>query len=324
MFGPEARWTRRVFAPAAALMAWLKYAQKFVLIAIVLLAPLAFVVKSYLDVQSRDTAFAVKERVGLVYLKPVTELLARVVRARTLAVGLAAHEVGQSTFEAARAQVLAAAAAVDGVRAAGVTLGLTGPWATVKQQLDAVTSAPVTTPHEALTDYSEVTTAIESLIGADGNNSNMILDPDNDSYYIMDAVLNRLTVLIDSAGRAGDLQSVIASGGTPTLAKRLTLEDLKGTIATTLSNSDPDYASALQNTKDTALRGQLSGPMAALDNSLGAVSASLTAAVYGSPNGPAASRLASVAEVDAMTLDRRSLPALDHLLAQRIAGFDSN
>jgi len=52
-------------------MGRLRYAQKFLLIGVVLIAPLGFVVKSYLDVQSRDRAFAAKERVGVVYLRPL-------------------------------------------------------------------------------------------------------------------------------------------------------------------------------------------------------------------------------------------------------------
>ena len=109
----------------------------------------------------------------------------------------------------------------------------------------------------------------------------MILDPDNDSYYVMDAVLNRLTVLMDSAGQAGDLQTVIAATGTPTLAKRLTLEDLKGTILTQLSNSDPDYASALANTQYGAMKGLLTTPLAKFDAALKAVTAQVSTAVQG-------------------------------------------
>jgi hypothetical protein len=43
---------RRGFAPSTSLMGRLKYAQKFVLIGIVLIAPLGYVMKSYLDQQS--------------------------------------------------------------------------------------------------------------------------------------------------------------------------------------------------------------------------------------------------------------------------------
>src|SRR5207248_10801787 len=66
-------WTRvveRGLNPAATLIGRLRFSQKFLLIGLVLVAPLAYVVFSYLGVQSRDTSFAAKERVGVVYLRP--------------------------------------------------------------------------------------------------------------------------------------------------------------------------------------------------------------------------------------------------------------
>jgi methyl-accepting chemotaxis protein len=314
---------RRAFSPAAKLIGRLRYWQKFVLIGFVLIAPLAYVVFSYLGVQNRDTAFAAKERVGVVYLTPATELLDRVVAARTLAVQVAAHKAEPSTIASARGQISAAIAQVDAVHGAGATLALNGQWATLKHQIQAVVAAPVSSPAKALADYDGLTIGIEGLIAADGNNSNMILDPDNDAYYVMDATLNRLTALVDLAGQAGDIQTAIAASRQTTLTKRLTLEDLKGTILTQLSNSDPDYASALHNTHYAAMNGLLSGPLAKFDNSMKAVTAQLSSAVQGTLDGATASRLGSTAEADAMALDAATLPVIDHLLAARIGGFDS-
>ncbi len=105
-------------------------------------------------------------------------------------------------------------------------------------------AAPTTAVKSAIAAV-DAARAADTTLGLN-DDSNTILDPDNDSYYLMDAVLNRLTLLIDSAWRAGDLQRVILASGHVTLAKRLAIEDLKGTILTTQANSDPDYAAALQ------------------------------------------------------------------------------
>lgn len=115
----SAKSIERAFAPASAVMARLKYAHKFLLVGVVLFAPLAFVVKSYLDVQSRDTAFAVKEQVGVVYLRPVTELLARVVAERALAVEVATHQANPFLLDRARGQINMAVSAVDSAQDAG-------------------------------------------------------------------------------------------------------------------------------------------------------------------------------------------------------------
>jgi methyl-accepting chemotaxis protein len=309
--------------PAAKLIGRLRYLQKFLLIGLVLVAPLGYVAVSYLGVQSRDTSFALKERVGVVYLRPTTELLAQLVEARALAVQAAAHKADPSGLAAARANVDQGIGGVDAAQAAGTTLGLNPQWAKLKGQIRTVLAAPLSTPAKTLAAYDGLTSGVESLIAADGNNSNMILDPDNDAYYVMDAVLNRLTLLIDSSGQAGDLQTAIAASHDATLDKRLELEDLKGTILTTLSNSDPDYASAFANTHYGAMKSLLSTPLAKFDASLKTVTDQLSSGVHGHLNGAAGSRLGASVRSNAMALDRASLPVIDHLLSTRIDGFDS-
>ena len=273
------RLIQRAFSPAASLMARLKYAQKFALIGLVLVAPLGFVVKTYLDQQSTQIAFSAKERVGVVYVKPATELLARLVAARALAVQVAAHEAPPATFAAARAQIATAVGQLDAAdHAVGSTLSVSSEWAALRHQLQSVTAAPVTTPQKALAGYSALTAGALKLIVDAGNNSNLILDPDLDSFYVMDSVINRLPSIVDSAGQAGDMQTAIKASGATTLLKRIDLAVLKGNLQTTQANTDANYATALQNTKDTALKPALSGPLTTVDGSLKAVSANLTAA----------------------------------------------
>ena len=55
-------------------------------------------------------------------------------------------------------------------------------------------------------------TAIRNLIGRVGDNSNLILDPDLDTYYLMDVVVNRLPQLTDIVYKAGALEAKEASG----------------------------------------------------------------------------------------------------------------
>ena len=52
----------KLFAPCEALMRRLKLGQKFALIAVVLVAPLAFVTYSYVSSQGKQEAFSTKER----------------------------------------------------------------------------------------------------------------------------------------------------------------------------------------------------------------------------------------------------------------------
>jgi methyl-accepting chemotaxis protein len=315
---------QRVLKPADRLISRLSYSQKFVLIGLALVLPLVWVAKSYVGVQSTSTAFATKESVGLVYLRPATQLLANVISTRTVAVQVAAHRAAAAQLDASRAQVASAIAGVDAVQGAGATLGLTHQWSALKQNLQSALSARVSTPAAAFSRYNGLTSAIESLIAQDGNNSNMILDPDSDSYYLMDAVLNRLPALIDTAGQAGDLQTVINADGAVTLDERLNLEDIKGAIAVILAgNAAPDYANAIQNTHYAGVKNQLSGPLAAVSSSTAAVSTQLTQAVRGNVNGAAASHLGAGVLASSLTLADSSRPVIGHLLDVRTAAFHS-
>jgi hypothetical protein len=75
-----------LFLPAVRLMGRLRYAYKIVLVPALLLVPLGLVTKGYVDIQGNQVSFSAKERDGLAYLKPLTELTARTVSARRLAV----------------------------------------------------------------------------------------------------------------------------------------------------------------------------------------------------------------------------------------------
>ena len=182
----------------------LRYWQKFLLIGLVLIAPLGYVVIAYLGVQSRDTSFAVKERVGVVYLRPATALLASVVDARARAVQVAAHKADRTALDSARAAASSRPSrGVDAAHAAGTTLALNAQMGNAEEPDPRRAGRTGRHPGQALAAYDGLTAGIESLIAADGNNSNMILDPDNDAYYVMDAVLNRLTLLMDASGPGG-------------------------------------------------------------------------------------------------------------------------
>ena len=58
----------------------LKLAQKFALIAVVLVAPLTFITYSYYVTQHKQVAFADRERAGTVAIRQMAELLAVVDR----------------------------------------------------------------------------------------------------------------------------------------------------------------------------------------------------------------------------------------------------
>ena len=291
---------QRVFAPAAAFIGRLKYAQKFLLIGLVLLAPLAFVGYTYLGQQGTQTAFSAKERVGVAYIRPLNALLGTLVQARAAVVAGAAVDKNAVTH---------AVAAVDAVSAQGAQLAVDGEWTKLKTQIATLPSGG--SPSTAYDAYGAATSAVQKVIVDAGNNSNLILDPDLDTFYLMDAFVNKLPLLVDTAGQAGDL--LHAQGAT--LASKIQLAVDKGVLAGNGAAMDAGFQTAFQNTKDATLQKNLGAGLATFDASAKQVDARLAAVVAGKA---AATGATQDAVGNGVSLAAAIAPRLDALIQVRM------
>src|ERR1700761_2357092 len=79
----------RATRPAAQFIGRLRYAQKFLLIGLVMGVPLVWVAFSYVGVQNSGISVATDEQLGVTYLAPATTLLTDLVSARGTAVQVA-------------------------------------------------------------------------------------------------------------------------------------------------------------------------------------------------------------------------------------------
>lgn len=181
---------RDFFAPAIRVMRRLRYPQKFALVGFFVLLPLIFLMSQYLAGINGDIAFAQKEQRGLVYNAPVFNLLEMVQRHGVLSL----VTDFQDARDAEQAQIEEVIAQVDRTdREFGVLLEVSDVWASfktswesLKADLPTLDAEQIAQRHIALSEH------LLSLITRSGNNSNLILDPDLDSYYLMDTVITKL------------------------------------------------------------------------------------------------------------------------------------
>jgi hypothetical protein len=168
--------------------------------------PLVFVSRAYVSEQRTQQEFSAKERVGLRYLAATTDVLDELIAARGSAVS-AAIEGAPSTK-----MPPPLAAAIDALDAAdardGDELGVRAKWAELRPSVAAV-ATKAGNPRSVFYGYSVVVDSIFALVTEVGDSSNLILDPDLDSYYVMDALLVQLPRLSDNAGRVADLQHLL-------------------------------------------------------------------------------------------------------------------
>ena len=186
---------RALFAPASALVGRLRFAQKFVVVGLVLLLPLGFVVRAYVDLQQAQIAFSARERIGVAYMLPLVALTAEVVQVRHRAVG------GSSGQRVDLDDDIATIDELD--RQHGELLGTTKQWRDTKFLLGLGRAASLS-PRSAFGAYNRAIDSLLALIVQVGDQSNLTLDPELDTYYLMDTLQFRLPLLLDTSGRTVD------------------------------------------------------------------------------------------------------------------------
>jgi signal transduction histidine kinase len=200
---------RWFLAPAVGLMNRLDYARKFALVSFVFAVPLGLMMYLWLAEIRDRLAFADKERAGVEYVVPLTRLLQRLQQHETHV----AASVARDAIDERRAAVEAAGREVAAVDARlGARLGTNERWRALAKQLERLPQG---------NDVSRTLVASSrALIAEVGDASNLILDPDLDSYYLMDAVVNRLPALLEDLGSIGSAVVVSRGGDAPSEERR--------------------------------------------------------------------------------------------------------
>jgi signal transduction histidine kinase/CheY-like chemotaxis protein len=182
-----------LLAPGVRLMSRLSYARKFVLISLLFAIPLALMMAVWLREISERIAFAEQERAGLEYVAALRQLLEPLERSRVLALVAGTDPVAAALLAEERARVAAATRDVDRVGArARSRLEIGDQWAPLRRGVTVSSVQP-----------GALIAATVRLMARVADASNLVLDPDLDTYYLMDAVVNRLPVLARHLGEVG-------------------------------------------------------------------------------------------------------------------------
>ncbi len=165
----------RLLTPMLFVTGRLRMSARLGVIMVILLVPGIVAAWSFTGVISSQIAFAARERAGVEVLAPALTTMASVVGGSsqdltTLQAAVAAHP--ELALGDALAKVRTAASGSDLSTAAG---------------------------------RAELASALADLITADGNNSNLILDPDLDSFYVMDAEVVQLPKALLAAASSAAL-----------------------------------------------------------------------------------------------------------------------
>ncbi len=307
---------RQLFNPAAGLLSRLRFAHKFALIGLVLVVAVAVVGRAYVQTQNAQIAFSAKERVGIRVIEPTGELLGSLALARAAAVR------GDDGLAERFAAVDETVGKVDAaVKADGAELGLEQDWAKLRDSIEATQGSLPEGVAERSEALGELTAGAAALIVKAGDTSNLILDPDLDSFYVMDALVTKAPGMLTGLADASD-QAVLAEvDAENALDHRIDLALTQGAVMSATSAGVGGLETSYEKTSDSKLESDLSGPAGEAAGAAEKAAEGLTALVR---DGDAAS--VDPAAIDAAIEQAAALhaalgPALDRLIETRIGGF---
>lgn len=183
---------RAIFAPAAGLMARLKFPQRFGLITLLFLLPLGIALFMLMSRIDRDMAFAENEMRGTAFLRPAHSLfrhtLADWLLSQSAARGL---DVNDQALEDNAAQIDRDFAALLSADARyGAAFGTTKIVEELEKEWDEFKTLPYTVDRQVR--YRPFALAVLELIATVGDESNLVLDSDLDTHYTMQALVSGL------------------------------------------------------------------------------------------------------------------------------------
>jgi diguanylate cyclase (GGDEF)-like protein len=299
--------------PATRLIGRLRYAHKFVVVGLVLLIPLGFVANAYVGLQRGQIAFSTKERQGIWLMGPLVALTTAVVTARHDAVVPFTHEA---------APVAAPLELVDRAdREVGSILGTTENWRAVRRLvLEAQNSSG--DARARFDAYNHVIDQLTELMVVVGDASKLTLDPDLDTYYLMDLLQFRLPALLDTAGRSAD-RTVLAATGTPGgyNAALIALGLDSGVLENTRQMMSRGVATICAKTADPRVRADIRATFDRMNATTTALSRELTDAVKAGLVTAVSPHAADQTRVAAAALATEAVRSLDDLLRTRIEHF---
>ncbi len=289
------------------------YRQQLLLVLACMAVPAPLLLRSFVTLSSADIDFARQERAGAEYLVPVYGLLEVAESARIEAI----TAERDSQIATGLDEALIAVDRVDAIH--GERLAVNDEWVVLRDELVVLAAQPLADRPATEAAWNEAATDVIDLAEAVIYSSNLVLDPEVDSYGLMDAAAVRHLELLHQMGD-GVTAEVFGLVATP--YRNVTAALIAGgALESSLSDMDTDYRTALAEANGP-FDDQLGESLAAADAALLAFEAELAVAA-GRRNVTEESAATLLALRDEATVALRALNAvtiaeLDRLLAQRI------
>jgi methyl-accepting chemotaxis protein len=285
----------------------LKIHWKLTLLTVLLLLPITLLAWLLITQSYQDINFAEKELEGNRYISLIRPLIARIAAGQTDIAVAQLGEIERLNTEIGKGMSLGDSA----------TLGFA-----------AVRSAATATVETKDAAASKAVTTLQNLITEVGDGSNLILDPDLDSFYTMDLVVVKTPNLESQIVEILNLARSLKNSKKVTISELANFERRIGEAAGTLDGAVDSLQRAVKGSNDGSLKVSLTGPFDEFRDATKTYLTGLSAfaeAAGGAP-GPSPTiedlaRQQATAESKASVFWETASKELDRLLTLRISGF---
>lgn len=200
-----------LWGPGVRLMGNMQFAAKALTICLMFMVPTAWLAWTYYSANHANIAFSAKERLGVEYNREIFPVINLAQQLRRDATVVAAGGA-PATLAAVKTQLQAAQARLAEVeKKLGAELSSAKAYTAVQKAFADTHSA--TGVDGVFKAHSEHIAALVALLTQVTDASNLTLDPDIDSYYLMDAAFFRTPDIVESSGKLRGLGLAIMKKG---------------------------------------------------------------------------------------------------------------
>jgi methyl-accepting chemotaxis protein len=190
-----------LWAPGAKLMGNVNFPAKALIISLIFLLPVALLGYFFVSAQNDQIAFSAKERVGVAAFEKLVPLNGNILQVRAITRAVMGGYEGASEFKAAKAAVDTELKNFDNyVVESGDPLALRKDLDALKAAWSQAAQSSNGVDEQGRTVFGPVNENLSKLVGSVGDNSNLALDPDIDSYYLF-STINSLPQIREDLGQ---------------------------------------------------------------------------------------------------------------------------
>ena len=219
------RWHRALMAPGTRLMFALPMSAKLVLLAASMLLPMGALMALALRANVEQREAAVVELQGLAVVGQLLPLVLETQRHRGLTNrALAGDSSADAQRDTTRSALQAALRAMDSAAAQLRDYSLADVWQPQRSALLALAEGRhANTAPEAFAQHSQAVEGLRQMALLNGERSGLVLDPEAQSYFLMDMLVNTLLPTLESAAAARGLGAGLLKKGQASLTERATV-----------------------------------------------------------------------------------------------------